>query len=145
MRIRSLGHVVLRVRDLDRAKSFYHGLLGLPISARSDDWSMIFFSLGQHHDFAVTAVGEAALPPETSQVGLDHIAFKLAGHLDALRDAKAHLESNGVKVLSMDHVVTKSIYFQDPDGNLVELYVDGTDAWREKPELILSEGGPLDL
>ena len=145
MRIGSLGHVVLRVRDLDRAQAFYHGLLGLPISARSESWSMIFFSLGQHHDFAVTAVGREAPPPESSRVGLDHVAFKLDGGLGALREAKARLEGEGVRVAAMDHVVSKSIYFQDPDGNGVELYVDGTDAWRESPELILSEGGPLDL
>lgn len=145
MRVRSLGHVVLRVRDLDRAQAFYHDLLGLPISARSEEWSMIFFTLGQHHDFAVGAVGEDALGPNAEQVGLDHIAFELDGGLEALREAKCLLEGQGIQITAMDHVVSKSIYFKDPDGNGVELFVDGTEAWREDPSLILSDGGPLEL
>lgn len=145
MRIDSLGHVVLRVRDLDRSQAFYHDLLGLPISARSEEWSMIFFTLGAHHDFAVAALGDDAASPDNKQVGLDHVAFKLEGGLQALRDAKAQLEGKGLKVAPIDHVVTKSIYCEDPDGNAVELYVDGDDAWRENPALILSEGGGLEL
>lgn len=144
MRIASLGHVVLRVRDLDRAQAFYHDVLGLPISARSEDWSMVFFTLGQHHDFAITAPRDATAS-ESNQVGLDHVAFKLAGDLESLREAKVRLESKGVRVAAIDHVVSKSIYFEDPDGNGVELYIDGTEAWREDPALILSEGGALDL
>ena len=144
MRIASLGHVVLRVSDLDRAQGFYHDLLGLPISARSDEWSMVFFTLGQHHDFAITVPSDVTRS-DSSQVGLDHVAFKLDGGLESLREAKAHLEANGIPVAAMDHVVSKSIYFADPDGNGVELYIDGTEAWREDPALILSEGGALDL
>ena len=144
MRIASLGHVVLRVSDLDRAQAFYHDLLGLPISARSDEWSMVFFTLGQHHDFAVTVPSEAR-SSDPNQVGLDHVAFQLDGGLESLRDAKARLEAEGIQVAAMDHVVAKSIYFADPDGNGVELYINGTDAWRENPALILSEGGALEL
>ena len=145
MQIAALGHVVLRVRDLARAEAFYHGLLGIPISARAPQWSMLFFTLGQHHDFAVTALGEAAGAPDAGQVGLDHVAFRIGGDLDALRAAKAELEAAGVEVAAFDHTVSKSLYLRDPDGNLVELFVDGNEAWRGDPSLILAEGGPLRL
>ena len=138
-----------RARDTKAARAdpcrLYHDLLGIPISARSEDWSMIFFTLGQHHDFAVSALGNDAAGPDDMQVGLDHVAFKLDGGLEALREAKALLEGKGIEVASIDHVVSKSLYFKDPDGNGVELYIDGTEAWREDPSLILSEGGRLDL
>jgi len=145
MKIEALGHVVIRVRDLERAESFYHGLLGIPISARAPQWSMVFFTLGDHHDFAISAVGDAADAPSEKTLGLDHVAFRISGGLDALRSSKEQLEAAGVAVAAFDHTVTKSLYFRDPDGNLVELYVNSAAGWREEPSLILSEGGPLTL
>ena len=60
MQIESLGHVVIKVRDLERAEAFYNGVLGLPIVARSEQMPMTFFSLGNHHDFAVLGLGDDA-------------------------------------------------------------------------------------
>ena len=144
MRISSLGHVVIRVSDLERSERFYHDLLGLPISAKSDEWSMVFFTLGHHHDFAITVPADVTRP-DANQIGLDHVAFKLEGGLESLREAKERVEAHGIQVAPVDHVVSKSIYFADPDGNGVELYVDGTEAWREDPSLILSKAGALEL
>ena len=53
MKVRSLGHVVIKVRNQQRAEGFYNGLLGIPIAARYEPLSMTFFTLGNHHDFAV--------------------------------------------------------------------------------------------
>jgi catechol 2,3-dioxygenase len=145
MDIESLGHVVIRVRQLQRAEDFYNGLLGIPISARAESWAMTFFTLGSHHDFAIAAVGENGKSPTEKDVGLDHVAFRLGGGIESLRQAKSEIEAAGIPVAAMDHVVTQSIYFHDPDGNTVELYVDAPCDWKSDPSLLRSEGRPLSL
>jgi catechol 2,3-dioxygenase len=144
MKIKALGHVVLRVSDRTRAEDFYHGLLGLPIAARLDKGGpkMAFFTLGNHHDFAVMEVGAATSGQDG--VGLHHVAFNIGGGLDDLRQAKAQLEAAGIKVTPIDHEVTKSLYFEDPDGNGVEIYVDASDVWRQDPQRV-AQIAPLAL
>ncbi len=146
MKIQSLGHVVLRVTDSARAEAFYGGLLGLPVCARYDDngMKMTFFSLGNHHDFAVMEVsGEGSTSAETA-VGLHHVAFKIGDSLAQLSEAKAKLEAAGITPDPIDHEVTKSLYFADPDGNGVELYVDASDIWRREPERV-AQLSPLEI
>jgi len=75
MQIESLGHVVIKVRDIARSEAFYNGILGLPIVARSTRAPMTFFSLGDHHDFAIMALGDDAAGPGDKAVGLAHVAF----------------------------------------------------------------------
>jgi len=136
MKTQSLGHVVLKVRDQARAEAFYGDLLGLPIVARFADYNMTFFSLGNHHDFAVMAVGDDAPAPSEQATGLLHVAFKIGDSLDELRAARDHLTAAGIEARPIDHGVTQSLYFHDPDGNEIEVYVDASDAWRENPELV---------
>jgi catechol 2,3-dioxygenase len=143
MKIKALGHVVLRVSDRERSEKFYNGVLGLPICARFDDGpKMAFFSLGNHHDFAVMEVrGKSG---DTGSVGLHHVAFKIGADLDELREAKAYLEGAGVKTTPIDHEVTKSLYFHDPDGNEIEVYVDASDVWKTDPQRV-AQIAPLAL
>lgn len=138
MKIMSLGHVVLRVRDRERSEQFYNGVLGLPICARLEDagLKMAFFTLGNHHDFAVMEVGGDGNGRSDNSIGLDHVAFKIGNSLDELRDAKSKLEAAGIAPNPVDHEVTKSLYFKDPDGNGVELYVDASDVWRREPQRV---------
>jgi catechol 2,3-dioxygenase len=146
MKIKSLGHVVVRVTDCARAERFYNGVLGLPICARFDEngMKMTFFSLGNHHDFAVMEVSGEGSGRGGSAVGLHHVAFRIGSSLDELRDAKAILEAAGVRPNPIDHEVTKSLYFDDPDGNGVELYVDASDIWRQDPQRV-AQLAPLEL
>ncbi|HWF01028.1 MAG TPA: VOC family protein [Caulobacteraceae bacterium] len=146
MQIKALGHVVLRVTDCERAERFYNGILGLPVCARFDEGGMrmTFFSLGNHHDFAVMQVSGEGSSHAQSAVGLHHVAFKIGTELDELREAKAKLEAAGIKPDPIDHEVTKSLYFADPDGNGVELYVDASDAWRRDPQRV-AQIAPLAL
>ena len=138
MKIKSLGHVVVRVSDLARAEQFYGDLLGLPLCARLDeaDFKMAFFTLGNHHDFAVMEVSGDGSSHSPTAVGLHHVAFNIGTTLDELREAKAKLEAAGVTIHPVDHEVTKSLYFEDPDGNGVELYVDASDVWRREPQRV---------
>lgn len=139
MKIQSLGHVVLKVRDRARAEAFYNGVLGLPVAARSDQLKMTFFALGStHHDFAVAEVGPDAPGTVREAVGLSHVAFKIGDDIDVLKQAKAELDAAGIACGAADHGVSKSLYFADPDGNRIELYVDQSDAWKRDPEAVAS-------
>jgi catechol 2,3-dioxygenase len=144
MKVQSLGHVVIKVRDQKRAEAFYNGLLGIPIAARYPEMSATFFTLGNHHDFAVVAIGDDAENPPAKSVGLVHVAFKIGDDIEQLREARDKLETDGVKVVAHDHGVSKSLYFDDPDGNTIELYVDVSDAWKRDPQMV-AHSEPLEL
>ena len=146
MQIQALGHVVLRVTDCSRAERFYGEVLGLPICARYDEegMRMTFFTLGNHHDFAVMEVSGEDGAGGPSAVGLHHVAFKIGSNLDDLREAKAKLEAASIAVTPIDHEVTKSLYFSDPDGNGIEVYVDASDVWRKEPQRV-AQLYPLEL
>ena len=138
MKIQGVGHVVLKVRDLERSAGFYRDILGLREVARLSD-RMVFFSAGtNHHDLAILKVGQTASDPPREAVGLYHVALKIGESLDELRAAKAHLEAHGVAIRGIsDHRVSQSIYFQDPDGNGLELFVDADPAiWRADPSTV---------
>jgi catechol 2,3-dioxygenase len=146
MEVERLGHAVLKVRDIDRAEGFYHGVLGLPVAARMrEPLAMTFFTLGNHHDFAVLAVGPNGPDAAGDSPGLFHVAFKVGDSTDQLRDVKKELEAAGVPIdMVADHTVSQSVYVRDPDGNGVELYVDTSDVWKTDPQAVATLA-PLEL
>jgi catechol 2,3-dioxygenase len=135
--IQHLGHVVLKVRNLARAERFYHDVLGLPIATRSSALGMIFFTLGDHHDFAIMQIGDDAPPADPAAPGLFHVAFNIGNTIDELRSMKARLQALGVTLDRIeDHTVSQSLYLNDPDGNGIELYVDTSDSWKYDRSLV---------
>jgi|SoiMethySBSTD1v2_1073268.scaffolds.fasta_scaffold321683_2 catechol 2,3-dioxygenase len=141
MGVQSIGHAVLRVRDLATSEAFYHGVLGLPIAVRSDvaGPDMTFFSLTTHHDFAIMAMGPDAPVPDPKGVGLAHIAFKVGTTFSELEGMKRQVEERGGTIdRAVDHGVTQSLYLRDPDGNGIELFVDVSDAWRADPAALVN-------
>lgn len=146
MRVQALGHVVLRVRSLERSVPFYRDALGFREVARYGD-SMVFFSLGSnHHDLALMEAGPSAASPAPGSVGLYHVAFKVGNSLEELRAFKKHLESRGAPVLgASDHKVSQSLYLKDPDGIEIEVYVDADPSiWKKDPGAVAAIG-PLRL
>ncbi len=116
-----LGHVHLRVRDLDRAIDFYTAILDVELTERYGRYA--FLTFGQrHHDLALQAVGEDAPGPGPG-VGLYHVAFECSDAA-SLRESYQRLRERGVDVSPVDHRISKALYFDDPDGNGVELYLD---------------------
>ena len=144
MKINSLGHVVIRVTDLERSEAFYNGVLGLPICAYfdQDGMQMTSFTLGNHHDFAISKVKGDELSNQAP--GLDHVAFCIRTEFDDLKEAKQLIDETGIACMPIDHEVTKSLYIADPDGNGVELYIDASDAWRQEPQRV-AQAVPLEL
>jgi catechol 2,3-dioxygenase len=119
-----IGHVVLKVRDLDRSLAFYRDLLGFRVVGAMGN-VMLFLNTGgeNHHDLALLRVGDQAPSPLPTAVGLYHVAIQLADW-EALKAAHRILSERGLLRGASDHRVSKSLYTADPDGNEIELYCD---------------------
>lgn len=124
IRIRRTGHLVLRVKDLERSKRFFTEILGLPLVGENAV-GMLFFSTDMsenHHMLAIRQAKEGAATPDREQVGMEHVAYEL-GSFAELQEAYRIFKENNVRIHhTVFHGVTKSIYFYDPDGNLLEVY-----------------------
>jgi catechol 2,3-dioxygenase len=149
MKVLALGHVVLKVRSLERSLPFFRDVLRMPLVARAviRDHAMAFFSVaGNHHDLALMETDAQAPAAADDAPGLAHLAFKVGGSLAELREARAWLQDHGVAIeRTVDHRVAQSVYVSDPDGNRIELYVDADPGiWREDPAAV-AHSEPLAL
>jgi len=131
----AVGHVHLKVRDVERAVEFYTAVLNLGVTERRGRYA--FLSWGErHHDVALQGVGPDADGPGRG-VGLYHAAFEVddAAALTAVYD---RLRARGVEVSPVDHGISKALYFADPDGNGLEVYLDtrseAGDDWQGRNE-----------
>jgi len=132
----TVGHVHLKVRDVERAQAFYQSVLGLDVTERQGRY--VFLSWGErHHDVALQEVGANAEAPGPG-VGLYHAAFEVTS-ADALASVHERLRAREVQVSPVDHGISKALYFSDPDGNGLEVYLDTREshdetAWRGRNE-----------
>ena len=145
-----IGHVHLKVADIDRALAFYRDLLGFTLTMRLPDGSAAFLAAGgyHHHVGLNTWVSRGGTPPAARHTGLYHLAVRYPTRRD-LAVAVRRLVDAGVHIHGVaDHGVSESIYLADPDGNGVELTRDRPSGeWPRRPDgsLEMSMAAPLDL
>lgn len=123
VRVKKLGHVVLRVSDLERSTRFWTDILGFKVSDHNEQ-GMVFLRYGaDHHTIALAPAAAAPLPPR-GQVGFDHLAMEVGGvkELLAIRD---FLKAKGVAIAFEGRRgpgCNPGVELLDPDGYLIELY-----------------------
>ena len=121
---KQLGHLVLRVRDLESAESFYTEVLGLEVTSRRAG-VMVFMSAGEaSHELALMSVGADAPGPEDDRVGLYHFAWEMESFED-LKELYGELKERRVRIAGIgDHGISMGVYFFDPDGNEMEAFYE---------------------
>ena len=126
-----IGHVHLKVADLDRALAFYCGVLGFELIQRYGTQAAFVSAGGYHHHIGLnTWESKGGSPPPPGTTGLYHVAI-LYPTRAALADALYRLAEAGIPLQgASDHGVSEALYLSDPDGNGIELYVDRPeDQW----------------
>ncbi|MEM6375667.1 MAG: VOC family protein [Pseudomonadota bacterium] len=120
-----IGHVHLKVADLDRAIAFYRDVLGFRVQQRAGNEAAWLSAGGYHHHIALNTWRSAGgTPPPEGHTGLFHLAI-LYPNRAALATAYQKVSEAGIQIDgASDHGVSEAIYFNDPDGNGIELYRD---------------------
>ena len=145
-----IGHVHLKVADLDRALAFYQDVLGFTLVLRLPDNSAAFLAAGDYHHHITlnTWLSRGAAPASQRHTGLYHLAVRYPDRR-SLASAVERLLEAGIRLHGVaDHGVSESIYLADPDSNGVELTCDRpVDRWPRRADgtLDMTMAGPLDL
>ena len=143
-----IGHVHLKVADIDRTLAFYCGVLGFELQQRMGEQAAFVAAGDYHHHLGFnTWQSRGGSPPPPGTTGLYHVAIRYPDR-EQLADALRRVVEAGIPLSgASDHGVSEAIYLNDPDGNGVELYRD-----RPREEWPLDPGGgvammsiPLDL
>jgi catechol 2,3-dioxygenase len=143
-----IGHVHLKVSEIDRALDFYCGVLGFELQGRMGDQAAFISAGGYHHHIGLnTWQSRGGSPPPPGTTGLFHFAIRyptrrsLAEAVTRLRDARVAIDG------ASDHGVSEAIYLRDPDENGIELYWDRPkDAWpRDDGGAVAMFTAPLDV
>lgn len=131
-----VGHVHLKVADLDRAIRFYSGVLGFEVTQRMGSQAAFLSAGGYHHHVGLnTWESEGGTPPAAGTTGLYHVAFRYPSR-SALAKALRRLDESSIALEgASDHGVSEALYLRDPDGNGVELYFDRPrEEWPQGPD-----------
>jgi catechol 2,3-dioxygenase len=119
-----IGHVHLKVADLDRAVGFYTEVLGFEVQARMGDDAAFLSAGGYHHHIGLnTWESKGGSPPPRGTTGLYHFAIRYPTRAALARAVRSVLDA-GIRIGASDHGVSEAVYLSDPDGNGLELYCD---------------------
>jgi catechol 2,3-dioxygenase len=142
-----IGHVHLKVADIERALEFYVGVLGFELQQRMGADAAFVSAGGYHHHIGLnTWQSRGGMPPPPGHTGLFHVAIRYPDRA-SLADALRRLVDAGVPVSgASDHGVSEAIYLADPDANGVELYRDRPkEEWPRDQNGVAMVSVPLDL
>ena len=142
-----IGHVHLKVADIDRALAFYCDVLGFELQQRMGDQAAFVSAGGYHHHIGLnTWESRGGSPPPPGTTGLYHFAIRYPTRR-ALADALRRLVDAGIHPQgASDHGVSEAIYLSDPDGNGIEIYWDRpTEQWPRQDGVVAMFSRPLDV
>jgi catechol 2,3-dioxygenase len=137
-----IGHVHLKVSDLERAVAFYRDVLGFDVMHQYGDQAAFLSAGGYHHHIGLnTWESQGGSPPPRGTTGLYHVAIRYPDRKTLAQAVKQVVDAGIPLSGASDHGVSEAIYLQDPDHNGIELYRDrARDEW---PDEMFS--APLDL
>ena len=137
-----IGHVHLKVSDLDRAIAFYRDVLGFEVQHRYGDEAAFLSAGGYHHHIGLnTWESKGGSPPPPGTTGLYHVAIRYPDRKTLAQAVRAVVDAGVSLSGASDHGVSEAIYLHDPDQNGIELYRDRPrEQW---PEDMFT--APLDL
>ncbi len=148
-KINKVGHVVLGSRDPQASIKFYTEALGMELVNYFEEMQAAFLSFGtQHHDIALMKVPD---DQPVGSTGMSHTALQIEGGEEQLVELYQRLKDYGAKIdFTVDHVLTKSVYFFDPDGNRLEIFCEAMEMENAKNFLHEQQdtsrlAAPLDL
>lgn len=143
-----IGHVHLKVANLDSAVKFYTEVMGFELMQRMGNSAAFLSAGGYHHHLGLnTWESRGGRPPAPGTTGLYHFAILLPSRVELARTFKRLLDHNWPIDGASDHLVSEAIYLRDPDGNGIEIYRDRPRAeWPLGPDGSLAMvSDPLDL
>lgn len=142
-----IGHVHLKVADLDRSISFYHELMGFDLMMRFDDEAAFLSAGGYHHHLGLNTWESAGgQPPAPGTTGLYHFAVNYPTRRDLAVALKRLLDGGWSIDGASDHGTHEAIYLHDPDFNGIELAWDRSPArWPRQNGVIVFSRQPLDF
>ena len=131
-----VGHVHLKVADLQRSIRFYSDVLGFEVMQRMGSTAAFLGAGGYHHHIGLnTWESSGGSPPPTASTGLYHVAFRYPDRAALAIAFRRLVESSVPLEGAADHGVSEALYLRDPDGNGVELYYDRPrEAWPRDPD-----------
>jgi catechol 2,3-dioxygenase len=136
-----IGHVHLKVADLERAVAFYRDVIGLDVTQRYGSGAAFLSAGGYHHHIGLNVwESRGGTPPPAGHTGLYHVAILFPSRLELSRALRRLVRHRVPLAGASDHGVSEALYLSDPDGNGLELYVD-----RPASEWPRDENGALQM